>query len=322
MGKRVSGKRAKMPVLQLGKLRHGGETQFVFYFFVPFAVIIFLVGFSMMFHKGKGADISNMMLKYGIGWIVIGWVFTLLAANAQKSKMMKRYPRSKVMGSSYTDIRQQLNTQCRLLGIAKVPDTFIIDSPQLLASVRGVGAPYLVITNKLLEWLSERERAALFAVLLGNVRAHTVRWRTIISTLKEINPLLKLICLPYAVGANFASGYLEASFLTSDRIALLLLGGDYHLLTTALIKVMSLTSESITPEQAKQLEAFLGQQGMQARSEDVERAYILNQMVREIPGLRDRIENITTTPADPKFQEQLAIMQLRIEQSQPVGVVR
>ena len=47
--------------------------------------------------------------------------------------------------------------------------------------------------------------------------------------------------------------------------------------------------------------------------------YILSQMIREIPGLKERVENLTQTPEMPKFQEQLAIMAERIDKMQPAA---
>jgi hypothetical protein len=314
MGKRVKVKREKAPKLNIEVLRHGAEQQSKMMAVLLTGVVCAIpVGFLLLLSRRGN---MNSMIYSLLSWYALGWMITLTAANGHRGMLQRKFPKSRVIGTAYPELRMHINQLCRYLDIRKAPDTFVIDTPQIGASVRGMGAPYLVLSSRMLQVMSEAELNVLLCVLLSHVKAATVKWRTFIATLDELNPLTRLLALPYVLMALLMRNYLDYSQQTADRLALLLLDGNYQLLTTTIIKTQALTSESITPQQAKQLEKFLNQEGVQARAEDVEHMYILNQMIREIPGLKERVEGITSTPNEPRFQEQLAIMTERIARYQ------
>jgi len=315
MGKRVNVKRPTVPKVNFAKLKDGAAGQtLAFAFFVPgLAYLLMVMAAFFLSSKGKGGN----SLVFLIAWPIVSWILITIVAGQHRGKLNKHHRRGKVAGSAFPEVRAQLSAMCRLLDIKAVPDTFIIESDKAAAVVRGMGAPYLVISSRMLELLADREQTALFGVLLGHVRAGTVKWRTFMTTALEMNPVLKLLCLPLVIVALLGRNYVEYSHFSADRIALLVLDGDYQLLLTSLIKVMALTTDSIAPERAQQVIAFLGKTGVEARADDVENMFVLNQMFREIPGLKDRWENVTETPTDPDFEKQLAILAQRQEMLNP-----
>ncbi|MBI5830690.1 MAG: hypothetical protein HZB16_00080 [Armatimonadetes bacterium] len=315
MGKRVNVKRATVPKVNFAKLKDGSDTQVLaFAFFVPGLAYLFaLMAAFFLSSKGKGTN----ALVFLIAWPIVSWILITIVAGGHRSRLNKNHRRGKVAGTAFPEVRAQLATLCRVLDIPKVPDTFIIETDKAAAVVRGMGAPYLIISSRMLELLADREQTALFGVLLGHIKAGTVKWRTFMTTALEMNPILKLLCLPWVVVALLGKNYIEYSHFSADRIALLLLEGDFHMLLTSLIKVMALTTDSIPPDRAQQIIAFLGKTGVEARADDVENMFVLNQMFREIPGLKDRWENVTQTPSDPAFEKQLAILHQRQEMLNP-----
>lgn len=315
MGKRVTIKKAKPPQLQVGKLRHPGEAQtkmFAALGFLFFCTALILP--SLLFRKKDMP--TPVTVYYLIAWYAVGWAMTLLIAGGHRSKLTRKFPRSKVTGSAHQELRLQLNQLCRLLDIKRVPDTYVIDSTSVSAVVRGMGAPYMVLSSRMLQFLTESETTALLAVLLSHVKAGTVRWRSFVTTFREMPGITRLLCLPYYIASLILGPYMDFSQQTAEHISLLLLGGNHKLMITTIIKFAALGSESLTADQAHHLQEFLNKEGVEASAEDVERMYILNQMIREIPGLRERVESLAKLPADDNFQEQLAIMGERMNRLQ------
>lgn len=313
MGKRVSVKRQQIPRLRVGRLRDPAETTIkLFGLGIPLVLYGGVLGGSVVM------GIRPVYLNFG-SWLGLGLLIILLLSGQQKRKLLKDYPRSKVSGSSHQDVRLTLNRLCRLLDIKRVPDTYIIESQQAAATVRGLAAPSLIISQRLLEILSPREFEALLAALLGHVKAGNVTWRTFITLVNEMNGLFKTVCAPYLLFTTLLRPFQIVSHHSADRIALLLLDGDYRLLSRTLLKVLSYTTQQITEEQRQQLQAFLSKTGLEASASDVEQQYIVGIMLRQIEGLRDRLDNLKSAGDLPQFQEQLAIMRERVEKLQPAA---
>ena len=315
MGKRVSVKRPTVPKINFAKLKEGSDTQVLaFAFFVPgIAYLLALMAAFFLSSKGKGGQ----ALTFLIAWPIVTWIIITIVSGGHRSKLNKHHRRGKVAGSAFPEVRTRLAALCRILDSKGVPDTFIIETDKAAAVVRGMGAPYLVVSSRLLELLGDREQTALFAVLLGHIKAGSVKWRTFMTTTLEMNVVLKLICLPWLLVATLGKNYIEYSHYSADRIALLLLEGDFHLLLTSMVKVMALTTDSIPLERAQQVIAFLGKTGVEARADDVENMFVLNQMFREVPSLKERWENVTEAPSDVNFEKQLAVLHQRQEMLNP-----
>ena len=311
MGKRVTVQKPKMPQIDIRVLRDPGERTMKFVGFLPVVFYVLVAGFAMWLVPRPPIGLDLLI------WLGLGGVMLLGMVGRQRGQLLKRYPRSRVTGSQYPEVRLQLNQLCRLLDIKKVPETYIIDAAELSAKVRGLTAPYLVISSRLLQVLSPREFEALLGTLVGHVKGRTVGWRTFITTLQEASGLAKAICFPFVVTSRLMADYLEASARTADRIALLLVDGDFHLMTRTIIKLISYSSALITDQQRRQLEAFLGRDSMEAKAEDVEHQMIIGQMLRHVPGLKERLGNLSSAEDDPRFEAQLAAMEERREKLQP-----
>ena len=314
MGKRVRVKREKIPNLNLRKLRDPSETMAkILGIVVPLVLYIAMIAITQAVRPLR--KISFDLLA----WLILGAILILVNAAAGKGKLAKAYPGSKVAGSKHTEIRLKLNRLCRLLEIKKVPDTYVIDSDRAAATVRGMLSPYLIISSRLLSLLSDQEFEALLGVLLGHCKMGNVFWRTFIHVLRDGNGFMKLICAPYLLMVSLLGQYLEISHFSADRIALLLLEGDYHLLSRTVLKTIARSSASISEEEATALDQFLAKSGVEASAADVEHQYILGRMVRDIAGLRDRLDNIKQSNELPVFQEQLAVIRRRTEMLQPAA---
>ncbi len=315
MGKRVSVQRVKLPTISVRRLRDPAEATYK-YVAAGFPVACYVVVIALSVGVLKGTQKIGLNLIY---WLILGAVCLLILAGGHKGRLLKRFPRSRVTGSSHQEVRLMLNQLCRLLDLKKPPEVYVIDSREVAASVRGMTRPYLVISTRLLEVLSPREFEIMLATMLGHVKAGNVRWRTFITTLRDTSPLWKFFCLPYVPIAKMMEPYLEVSNHGADKVALLLVKGDGHLLTRILVKVVTFTSPSITDEQRRQLEQFLAKDTIEARAEDVEHQMIIARMLREIPGLKERIDSITHADNDPAFVAELEKMEERMEKLQPAA---
>ncbi len=315
MGKRVSVKQDKLPTVQVGKLRDPSERALKLYgaglTFLIYAVIIVVTIFALEKTAPIGKNLSY--------WLIIGGVSLFIVGGGHKRRMLKAYPRSKVTGSTHQDVRIQLNQLCRLLDIKKPPEMYIVDSQDVAAVARGLTAPYLVVSSRLLQVLSPDEFRAMLASLLGHVKGGTCFWRTFVMVLtREAGGIWPIVCAPYLLVAKLlGETFLEATNHTADRVALLVLDGDYHLLTRTIIKLISYTSSSITDEQRHQLQGFLNKTGLEASAEDVEQQMILGRMLRLVPGLKERIDNLAHAEGTPAFEQQLSNLQARREKVQP-----
>ncbi|NUQ02171.1 MAG: M48 family metalloprotease [Armatimonadetes bacterium] len=309
MGKRVSVKRERLPEIAVKPLRDPQErTYLTFGVVMPALVYVVIV-----------AVVLKLVPQFGVNllaWLVLGLMVVLGLAGSHKRRMLKRHPRSKVTGSAHPELRLLLNQQCRLLGIKKVPELYVVDASDVRALVRGVASPYLVLTTRLLQVLTPRETEAVMATLVGHLKAGTVPWRTFLSSLREANGLLKIICLPYLLMATLMAPYHEVSNHAADRLALLLLDGNSRLLTLALVKLATYSSATMTDDQRRRLESFLQREGMEARAEDVEQQMILGELLKRSPGLKERLAVVGRTPDDEAFDTELGHMEERVEKLQ------
>ncbi|MBI2302579.1 MAG: M48 family metalloprotease [Armatimonadetes bacterium] len=310
MGKRVRVKQQKVPQLRVGKLKDPAETQAkLFGVVIPLILYSGVIG-GIQFLGGKGLRPYALDLLI---WLLLGLFGVFVASASARKRIIKDYPRSKVSGSQFQEVRLSLNRICRVLDIKKSPEAFVVDSPAVAATVRGLTSPYILVSHRLHQVLAPNEFEALLATMLGHVKARNVFWRSFVSVLRETNAFWKVICAPYTLIAKLMGGYLDASHHSADRVALLVLDGDFHLLSRTLIKLLSYTTDALDDEQRKQLAAFLNRTGMQPTESDVEHSYILGTMLRQIPGLKERLENITSAGNLPAFQEQLAAVRQRCE---------
>lgn len=310
MGKRVRVTKPSVPKIRVEKLRYPGELQAKqtgLLLPVMLYIILLLIGFGM--------HIQQLVLLL-LGWLVLGWFFLVALVTARKGKILKDGQRNKVTGSHHADLRLVINKLCRMLDIKRVPDTYIIETHEIGAIVRGIGAPYMVLSSRLLTLLSPRELEAELATLLGHVKAGNVFWRTFVHTLTDGGGLIKLLCAPYTLIAAMMRSYLDLSHCTADTLALVCMDGDYHLLSRTILKILARTSSAITEEQAAQLERFLSKEGVEATAEDVELQYLLGEMQRNVPWLRERLENLTTLREKPVYHEALEAMRERVDQLQ------
>ncbi len=235
MGKRLKVRRDELPKVDVKDLRDPQEKSFkLFGVFVPAVFYVVLIGISIP--EVGPLDPIWPVTRNLLAWLILGGVVLLILSGGHKGKLKKRWPHSKVTGTAHQDIRMRFNQLCRLLDVKKIPELYIIDSSEVAAMVRGMGSPYLVISKRLVDVLAPNEFDALVATLLGHIKAGTVFWRNFMLTLGDANGLLQFVCLPYVIMAKLMTGYLDASQHTADRVAMLLIGGDYHLLTMTLIK--------------------------------------------------------------------------------------
>lgn len=310
MGKRVTVTRERVPTIRVDKLRHEGEAQ-------ARQLGVMLPGFIYVLLIGLGFGLNLLQLAWFVlGWLALGWFFLVALLTAQRGKLLKGNTRNKVTGTAYQELRLMINRLCRMLDIKSVPETYVIESHEVGGMVRGLGAPYMVISSRLLSLLSAKELEAQIATMLGHVKARNVRWRTFVQALADGGGFVKLLCGPYTVVALLGKSFVDYSRCTADTLALLCMDGDTRLLSRTIIKVIARTSHELTEEQAAQLEAFLDKQGLEARAEDVELQYLLGQMTRAIPWLRERLESLYAAPESPAFREALALMRERVEQLQ------
>ncbi|MCC7493167.1 MAG: M48 family metalloprotease [Fimbriimonadaceae bacterium] len=309
MGKRMTAKPVKLPTINVRKLRDPNETVLkLFGAGVPFLAYLAVIGISM-FAIEKTAVIGRNLIY----WLVIGGVSVLVLAAGQRKKLVKQFPRSKVTGSQNPEVRLQLVQLCKLFDIKKLPDAYVVETAEIAVAVRGLGNPYLVISSRLLQILTPREFEAVLAAQLGHIKAGTVFWRSFVMLLNEARGIWPVVCLPYLLMAKLLVQYLEATNHTADRIALLALDGDYHLMVKIIIKLVSYSSDSISDEQRRQLQAFLDKQSLEARAEDVEHQMILGRMLRLVPGLKERIDNLAGSEGTTAFERELATLQARRE---------
>lgn len=310
MGKRVTVSKPTVPKIRVEKLRYPGEIAAK-----QTGVMLPLFGYAILLVIGFGLKIEQLTGLL-LGWLVLGWFFFVALTTARRGKILKGGQKSKVTGSAHADLRLVINKLCRMLDIKRVPETYVLESHEIGAIVRGVGSPYMAISSRLLTLLSPRELEAELATLLGHVKAGNVFWRTFVHTLTEGGGLIKLLCAPYTLMASMMRGYLDMSHCTADTLALICMDGDYHLLSRTILKILARTSDSITEEQAAQLEGFLNKEGVEATAQDVELQYLLGQMARTVPWLRERLENLTTQRGNAAFQEALEAMRDRVDQLQ------
>lgn len=319
MGKRLKVKRDELPKVDLRDLRDPNEKNYkLFGVFVPMLLYAIIIGLTI---PGVGPFESVFKVTQNLlYWLILGGVVVLVLSGGHKNKIKKRWPHSKVAGTVHQDIRMRFHQQCRLLDVKKMPEIYIIDSSEVAAMVRGMGSPYLVISKRLVDVLQPHEFDALVATLLGHVKAGTVFWRNFILTLGDANGLLQFICLPYVLMAKMMNGYLDASQHTADRVALLLIGGDYTLLTMTLIKTVTYSSSSLTDEQRQQLQGFLKKTGLEAKAEDVGNQILIGQMMRAMPAFRERLEALKNAESEPAMERELIKMDERKEKLAPSTV--
>jgi len=319
MGKRLKVRRDELPKVDLKELRDPNEKNYkLFGVFLPMVFYAVVIGLTI---PGVGPlDSVFKVTQNLLYWLILGGVVLLVLSGSHKGKIKKRWPHSKVAGTIHQDIRMRFHQLCRLLDIKKMPEIYIIDSKEVAAMVRGMGSPYLVISKRLVDVLKPNEFDALIATLLGHVKAGTVFWRNFILTLSDANGLLQFVCLPYVLMTKLMGGYLDASQHTADRVALLLIGGDYHLLTMTLIKTVTYSSGSLSDEQRQQLQRFLEKSGLEAKAEDVGNQILIGQMMRAMPDFRDRLEIIKNAESEPAMERELIKMDERKEKLAPATV--
>ena len=316
MGKRLKVRRDELPKIDVNALRDPQEKSFkLFGVFIPLVFYVFMIGMSI---PGVGPLDSIWPLTRNIlAWLILGGVVLLILAGGHKGKIKKRWPHSKVTGTAYQEIRMRFNQLCRLLEVKKVPELYIIDSSEVAAMVRGMGSPYLVVSKRLVDVLAPNELDALVATLLGHVKAGTVFWRNFILSLGDASGLMQFICLPYIAMTKLMTGYLDASQRTADKVAMVLIGGDYHLLTMTLIKTVTYSSSSLNDQQRQQLQVFLAKSGLEAKAEDVGNQILIGQMMRAMPEFKERLEALRQAENEPAMEQELLKMDQRKEKLAP-----
>ncbi|HAZ64818.1 MAG TPA: hypothetical protein DCZ72_14570 [Armatimonadetes bacterium] len=301
-------RKSRVPRLDLATLKHSGEGQALGFAWAIPGILLLLVAIIVFFTAPK--DVLGKSLGVILGWPIIAWILVKIVAGQHQGRINSRYRQSKMAGTSFPELREVLSELARRLEIRTLPDTYVIDSSSPSATIRGMGKPYMMISRSMIDMFSPADLRAILAVLLGHVKAGTVKWRTFIVTALEMNPILKLLALPMVIVALLGRSYLEDSQLSADRMALFALQGEVGTLLASLVRTYGTAAgiDSITIESVVE---FLGRRGLQATETDVNNAFVLSQMQRNVPGLAERWKNITDTPHDPKFVAQMDIARAR-----------
>ena len=102
-------------------------------------------------------------------------IVNFLATRPRHGQLKQLGRQAKVIGTNYPQLHRLLTEQTQLLGLKKSPDMYVIsdESPYICSLPSGSGA--VIVTQSLLDLLSDEELATLLAHELAHIRFHHLR---------------------------------------------------------------------------------------------------------------------------------------------------
>lgn len=251
--------------------------------------------------------------KYYIPLYIVAWPIAAvllgnwLAAKPRMEQIKKAGRQSRVMSNNLSDLYQVLVKQSHLLGLKTTPDMYLVtdDTPVMYSLPNGRGT--IIASTSLRQAMNPDEFEALIAHQIAHIACKHTRMDLAQTYIRNANPGLKILLFPVLLIGVLGRAWIELIEFTADRGAVLVTLRP-PLVNSALVK-FAVAADPNAGISREELQAYLDGAGdISTDSAQMERQFKIGQFMASQPGLRERIEQLTSFANEKQGQAALAKM--------------